>query len=215
MVAAVSFETQMFLYSGRRREQCRGAVVWQHANTAFWGQMCSRTHYRGRAWGIKKNRPLLLWHCKHSVNLRVYWLLSNYAGTQRTAWKQALHEIPLPPLKSWQTRSDKIKEEKKNHLSVWVYSFNVRLGEKGRSFLSCQDGEARRAGATCSVSSSSVRVSAAGCQRNICCAAVTQRGRGKWLGTKKIKRLKTHFKSGGRPKLEVLRGDTCDWSSTW
>lgn len=40
---------------------------------------------RGEGRGGKKNRLLLLWHCKHSVNLRAYWLLSNYARTQRTA----------------------------------------------------------------------------------------------------------------------------------
>lgn len=29
----------------------------------------------------EKKRLCLLWRCKHSVNLRAYWLLSNYAGT--------------------------------------------------------------------------------------------------------------------------------------
>lgn len=27
----------------------------------------------------------LLWRCKHSVKLNAYWLISNYAGTQRTS----------------------------------------------------------------------------------------------------------------------------------
>lgn len=45
----------------------------------------------------EKKRLCLLWCCKHSVNLRAYWLLSNYTGTQKTSSKQASHVIPQAP----------------------------------------------------------------------------------------------------------------------
>lgn len=89
--------------------------------------MCSRTHYSWTHQRQRGGRGCLLWHCKHSVNLRAYWLLSNYARTQRTTWKQASHEIPQPP----QTAGNYVQTftKKPHHPTVLIYCFYYRFGK--------------------------------------------------------------------------------------